>query len=115
MTTASVKLMVFFWQIGLIDTFNLIQFCVNTGSQYGAVVAASAGGNFSDISLKVLFKTIIGLVTSYQFIRAAKTVVERRVRIATLASFLATSGTAAATTDSATNVVIGGAVGSKIA
>ena len=45
----SLKLMLFFWQVGLVDTFSLIQFCINTGSQYGAIVVASAAGNFSDI------------------------------------------------------------------
>ena len=30
----SLKLMLFFWQAGFVDTFSLIQFCVNTGSQY---------------------------------------------------------------------------------
>ena len=38
--------MLFFWQVGLVDTFSLIQFCINTGSQYGAIVVASASGNF---------------------------------------------------------------------
>jgi hypothetical protein len=48
----------FFWQVGLVDTFSLIQFCVNSGSQYGAIVVASAAGNFSDIGPKVLFEPI---------------------------------------------------------
>ena len=111
----SLKLMLFFWQVGLVDTFSLIQFCINTGSQYGAIVAASAAGNFSDIGPKVLFEPIIGLGTSYQFIRAAQTAAERRARIATLAAFLSTSGASAVTTDPATNAAVGGAVASKIA
>ncbi len=111
----SLKLMLFFWQVGLVDTFSLIQFCINTGSQYGAIVAASAAGNFSDIGPKVLFEPIIGLGTSYQFIRAAQTAAERRARIATLAAFLSTSGASAVTTDPATNAALGGAVASKIA
>lgn len=111
----SLKLMLFFWQVGLVDTFSLIQFCINTGSQYGAIVAASAAGNFSDIGPKVLFEPIIGLGTSYQFIRAAQTAAERRARIAALAAFLSTSGTSAVTTDPATNAAVGGAVASKIA
>ena len=107
--------MLFFWQVGLVDTFSLIQFCINTGSQYGAIVVASAAGNFSDIGPKVLFEPIIGLGTSYQFIRAAQTAAERRARIATLAAFLSTSGASAITTDPATNAAVGGAVASKIA
>lgn len=107
--------MLFFWQVGLVDTFSLIQFCMNTGLQYGAIVTASAAGNFSDIGLKVLFEPIIGLGTSYQFIRAAQTAAERRARIVTLAAFFSTSGASAVTTDPATNVAVGGAVASKIA
>ena len=94
----SLKLMLFFWQVGLVDTFSLIQFCINTGSQYGAIVVASAAGNFSDIGPKVLFEPIVGLGTSYQFIRAAQTAAERRARIATLAAFLSTSGASVVTT-----------------
>ena len=111
----SLKLMLFFWQVGLVDTFSMIQFCINTGSQYGAIVVASAAGNFSDIGPKVLFEPIIGLGTSYQFIRAAQTAAERKARIATLAAFLSASGASAVTTDPATNAAIGGAVASKIA
>ena len=79
--------MFFFWQVGLVDTFSLIQFCINTGSQYGAIVAASASGNFSDFGPKVLLEPIIGLGTGYQFITAARTATERRACIATLAVF----------------------------
>lgn len=107
--------MFFFWQVGLVDTFSLIQFCINTGSQYGAIVVASAAGNFSDIGSKVLFEPIIGLGTSYQFIKAAQTAAERKARIATLAAFLSTSGASAVTTDPATNAAVGSAVASKIA
>ena len=111
----SLTLMFFFWQVGLVDTFSLIQFCMNTGSQYGAIVAASASGNFSDFGPKVLLEPIIGLGTGYQFIRAARMAAERRSRIATLAAFLSTSGAAAVTTDPATNVGVGAAVATKIA
>lgn len=34
--------MLFFWQVSLVDTFSLIQFFINTGSQYGAIVVAAA-------------------------------------------------------------------------
>ena len=107
--------MLFFWQIGLVDTLSLIQFCINTGSQYGAIVVASAAGNFSDIGPKVLFEPIFGLGTSYKWIRAGKTVAEQRARAATLAAFLSTSAASAATTDPATNAAVGSAVASKIA
>ena len=107
--------MLFFWQMGLVDTFSLIQFCINTGSQYGAIVVASAAGNFSEIGPKFLFEPIIVLGTSYQFIRAAQTAAKRRARIATLAALLSTSKTSAVTIDPATNAAVGSAVASKIA
>ena len=106
--------MFFFWQIGLVDTYSLIQFCVNSCSQYGAIVVGAAAGNFSDIGPKVFIEPLLGLGTSYQFIKAATTAIERRKRIATLASFLATS-TSALTTDPATNAAVGGAISAKIA
>lgn len=106
--------MFFLWQIGVVDTFSLIQFCVNAGSQYGAIVVASAGGNFSQIGPKVLFEPVLGFGIGYQFIQAAKTVAERRARIATLAAFLSASSSAV-TLDPATNAAVGGAVAAKIA
>jgi hypothetical protein len=76
-TSTSLQLVLFFYQMGLIDTFTLIQFCVNSGTQYAAVVLGAASGNFSDIGLKVLFEPITGFGTGYQFIKAAKTLAER--------------------------------------
>ena len=105
MATSS-ELMLFFWQVGLVDTFSVIQFCINIGSQYVAIVAASAVGNFSDIGPKVLFEPIIGLGTSYQFIIAAQTAAEQRAYIATLKAFLSTSGASTVTIDPARLVVL---------
>jgi hypothetical protein len=51
--------MLFFWQVGLVDTFSLIQFCVNSGSQYGAIVVASAAGNFSDVRLSLIDQKLL--------------------------------------------------------
>jgi hypothetical protein len=111
----SLKLMLFFWQVGLIDTFSLIQFYINTGSQYGAIVVASAAGNFSDIGPKVLFEPIIGLDTVYQYIKAAQTAAEQKARITTLAVFLFTSNGLIIITGPATNAAVESAVVSKIA
>lgn len=72
--STSLKRILFFWQVGLVDTFRLIQFCIKSGTPYSAIVAASAAGNFSDIGPKVLFEPIIGLGTSYKFITAAQKV-----------------------------------------
>ena len=30
--------MLLFWQLGLVDTLTMIQFFINTGLQYGAIV-----------------------------------------------------------------------------
>lgn len=98
------------WQLKLVDTLSMIQIFSNTGSQYGAIVIAAAGGNFSDIGPRVLLEPVIGLGTSYQFIKAAQTVAERKARIATLAAFLSTSVRSSLTTDPATNAAVGAAV-----
>ena len=47
--STSLKLMLFFWQVGLVDTFSLIQFCINTGSQYVAIVVDSVKTPVLDI------------------------------------------------------------------
>jgi hypothetical protein len=99
----------------VVDTFTIVQFCVNAGLQYGAIVACSAAGNFSQIPSNVFLEPLFGLATGYQFIKAAKTVVEQRARVATLAAFLATSAGAAVTTDPATNLAVAGAIVTKIA
>jgi hypothetical protein len=101
--------------MGLINTFTLIKFCINSGTQYAAIVGASASGNFSTIGLKVLLEPITGLGTSYQFIKAAQTAAERRARISTLAAFLATSTLSVTQLDPATNIAVGASVASKIA
>jgi hypothetical protein len=69
--TISLQLVLFFYQMGLINTFALIKFCVNSGTQYAAIVVASSSGNFFSIGLKVLFEPITGFTTSYHFIKAA--------------------------------------------
>jgi hypothetical protein len=78
---------------------SMIQIFIHAGSQYGAIVVGAASGNFSDIGPRVLLEPVIGLGTSYQFIKAAQTVAERKLRIATLAAFLGTSVGSSLTTD----------------
>lgn len=85
----------------------MVKFCVNSGSQYLAVVIAASAGNVFDIGPKVLLEPVLGLGMSAQFITAAKTAAERRDRILTLLSFFSTSA-AALTTDPATNLAVGG-------
>jgi len=108
------QLLMIFWKLGLVDTFNVVKLCLNCGSQYIGVVLSLAAGNFSEIGPKALLEPVLGFGTSYQFVQAAATTAERRQRIATLASFLAASG-GALTTDPTTNGAIGAAVASKIA
>lgn len=113
MTYTQFQILMLFWNMGLVDTFSVLKLCINCGSQYVGVVLSSATGNFSDIGPKVLFEPVLGLGTSYQFVKAAATAAERRQRIATLASFLAASG-GALNTDPTTNAAIGAAVANKI-
>ncbi len=108
------QLLMIFWQLGLVDTFNVIKLCVNGGSQYLGVILSSAAGNTTQLGVKTLLEPILGFGTSYQFIMAAANAVERRQRIATLASFLSASA-GALTTDPTTNAAMGAAVASKIA
>ena len=108
------QLLMIFQQLGLVDTFNVIKLCVNGGSQYLGVILSSAAGNTTQLDVKTVLEPILGFSTSYQFIMAAANAVERRQRIATLASFLSASA-GALTTDPTTNAAMGAAVTSKIA
>ena len=110
----SLKLMIFLWKIGFIDTFSLMQFFVNTGVEYSGVVVASAAGNFSQIKSAALLKPIHGLHISYQFVKSAKTVAEKWACIATLAALLFTSISSAATLDPSTNGAVASVIASKI-
>lgn len=87
MTYQQFQLLMLFWQMGIVDTFNVLKLFINCGSQYVGIVLSSAAGNFSDIGPKVLLEPVLGLGTGYQFVKVAATVAERRQRIATLAFF----------------------------
>lgn len=106
--------MLVFWQLWVIDSF--MQFFLNAGTQYGSIVLGSAAvGNHSEIGLKVLFEPILGLGTSYRFVKAAQTVAERRARITTLAIFLSVCASSSIRLDPATNIAMGSAIATKIA
>jgi hypothetical protein len=83
--TFSLKVLCFFWQIGLIDGFGFYQFLANGSVQYGVIVLSAAGENLTNISPMIMFEPVVGLGTSFKYIAAAKTVAERKARIATLA------------------------------
>ena len=98
MTYTQFQILMLFWNMSLVDTFSILKICLNCGSQYMSIVGTAAVGNSSDLGIKTLLEPVFGLGTSYQFVRAAATAVERRQRIATLASFLVASA-ASITTD----------------
>ena len=65
-----------------------------------------AAGYIDDIGSGVLLAPVKGLGIGYQYVRAAQGAMEKRARIAILASFMAMSDRATLT-DSATNAVVG--------
>ena len=110
----SFKVILFMWQFGLIDTFSAVSFIYNAGAQYSSiVVAALVDGNVTKLPTRI-FEPIAGLGMSYQFVKAAQTVAERRARVATLAALLSASATTAATSDPTANAGIGGAIAGHI-
>jgi hypothetical protein len=113
MTYKEFQLLMIFWQLGLVDTFSVLKLCVNCGSQYVGIVLSSAAGNYSDLGIASLVEPILGLGTSYKFVKAAANAAERHQRIAIWASFFAVSG-GTLTTDPTTNAAIGAAVASNI-
>jgi len=49
----SLKAMVLLWQFELVDTLSMVQFFINSGSQYMAIVVGAASGRYSDIGPRV--------------------------------------------------------------
>ena len=83
----SLKIIIFMWQCGLVDTFTAVNFIFiyNAGAQYSysaVVIAAMADGNVTKFP-GMLFEPIAGFGVSYQFVKAAQTAAERRAGIAT--------------------------------
>ena len=109
----SLKIMVLLWQIGTIDTLTLLQFYINCGAQYAGLTLGTAAGYMGDIGPGVLLALVKRLGTSYQYVWAAQGAMEKKARIATLASFLAMSGRATLT-DPATNASAGATIASLI-
>jgi len=110
----SVKIMIFMWQFGLVDTFTAIQFIYNVGAQYSSiVVAALAEGNMTTFPT-MLFEPIAGLGVSYQFVKASQTAAERRARAATIAALLSASAATAANSTPGVNAGVGGAIAAHI-
>lgn len=109
----SLKIMILLWQVGIIDSLTLLQFCINCGAQYTGLTLGEAAGYMGDIGPGVLLAPVKGLGTGYQYAQAAQGAMEKRARIATLASFMAMSGRATLT-DPATNAAAGGTIASFI-
>ena len=110
----SLKILLFMWQFGLVDTFTLVNFIYNAGAQYGAIVlGAMADGNFTKLP-GIFFEPIAGFGLSYQFIKAAETAAERQGRAATLAALLSTSAATAAGSTPPTNAAVGAAIAAHI-
>lgn len=62
----SIKIIIFLWQLGLVDTLTLLQFCINCGAQYTGLTLGEAAGYMGDIGPSVLLAPVQGLGTSYQ-------------------------------------------------
>ena len=81
MSVTSLKIIIFMWQCGLVDTFTVVNFLYNAGAQYSSIViAAMADGNVTKLP-GMLFEPIAGFGVSYQFVKAAQTAAERRVAL----------------------------------
>jgi hypothetical protein len=108
-----IKIMIFLWQLGIVDSLTMLQFCINCGAQYTGLTLGQAAGCMNDIGPSVLLAPVEGIGTSYKYVRAAPGAIERRARIATVASFITMSGRSTLT-DPATNAAAGGTIASFI-
>jgi hypothetical protein len=90
--TSSVKVMIFLWKIGIVDSLTLAQFLMNATAQYGGVVVAqSVGVGTSRNILHNLLGPVKRLVTASTFIRRSSNVIERGKRISMVAAALSMS------------------------
>jgi hypothetical protein len=113
----SIKIMIFLWQIGVVDSLTLIQFFINCGTQYAGLTLAELAtytNDASNLRPTVLLAPVHGLGTSYKYVRAAQGAMERKARVAALASFMEMSG-GATFTDPTTNAAAGAPIASFIA
>lgn len=108
----ALKIMVLLWQVEIIDSLTLLQFCINCGVQYTGLTLGEAARYTGDIGPGVFLAPVKGLGTGYQYAQAAQGA-EKRARIATLTSFMAMSGRATLT-NPATNAAAGGTIASFI-
>ena len=99
----SIKIMIFLWQLRIVDSLTFLQFFINWGAQYTGLALGEATGYMGDIGPSVLLAPIQGLGTSYQYVRSAQGAMERRARIATVASFMSMSGRSTLTDPAITN------------
>lgn len=40
----SIKIMLFLWQLGIVDSLTFLQFCINCGAQYTGLTLVEAAG-----------------------------------------------------------------------
>lgn len=45
----SIKIMVFLWQLGIVDRLTFLQFCINCGAQYKGLTLGETAGYMGDI------------------------------------------------------------------
>ena len=110
--TTYLEIILLFWQLGLVDTFN--QSWIKIGSWYEKILVTMAARTFFTISLKVLLESFTGRGTSYQFIKADQITAKGIKQILTFPSFRSTSSGFAITIDSILNPMVCSSVGSKI-
>ena len=68
----SLKIMILLWQVGIIDSLTLLQFCINCGAQYTGLTLGEAAGYMGDIGPGVLLAPVKGLGTGYQYVQAVR-------------------------------------------
>ena len=82
--------------------------------QYAGLTLSEATGYINDIGPGIFLAPVKGLGTGYEYVQSAQGFMEKKARIATVASFMAMS-TRATFTDPATNAAAGGTIATFIA
>ena len=100
-------ILLFMFQMGLIDSYTFSNCARNLAVQYGAVVLGSVGSN---VTSNCFLTPVFGLGLAAEYIKVGGTLVEKRARFLTVSSLMSASLTSSVCADTATNGAIGASV-----
>lgn len=114
----SLRIVLFLWQIGWVDSLTAATFFANVGAQYAGIVSGTlieltTAGKYSKLPL-VLLEPFRGLAVSCRYVHAARTTSDMHARAATVAALLSASAALATSSSAVVNAGYCGTVSAEI-